>query len=201
MNHAHWILIILWVVYCGVHSFLADIKIKNHIEKIMGSGFIYYRPLYSIFAAAALAFVLWFQFSIPSPKLLSTAIFLYLPGIILSLTGLSIMLICINKYFYELSGLQALRNSQKNTLQQSGLHKYVRHPLYLGTLLFIWGLFLIFPLISNLICTTIITAYVLIGIQLEEKKLRLEYGEEYIKYAGKVPKIIPWIYTIKKGSV
>ena len=107
---------------------------------------------------------------------------------------------CIRKYFYELSGIQALENKpiEVPTLQQTGLHKYVRHPLYFGTLLFVGGLFLLLPLLSNLIAAIVITVYVLIGIQLEEKKLFLEYGEEYRKYSGRVPKLIP---KIKGGYV
>jgi methanethiol S-methyltransferase len=101
---------------------------------------------------------------------------------------------CIRKYFYELSGIQALQKDKPAitpTLQQSGLHKYVRHPIYFGTLLFVWGLFLLFPLLSNLIAASSLTVYVLIGIQLEEQKLFLEYGEEYEQYSKRVPKLIP----------
>ena len=112
------------------------------------------------------------------------------------------MIICIRKYFYELSGVQALENKpvEKPTLQQTGLHKYVRHPLYFGTLLFVWGLFLLMPSISNLIAVVVLTIYVLIGIHLEEQKLVLEYGEEYKRYSKKVPKLIPkirWGYAKK----
>jgi len=158
----------------------------------MKGGFKYYRPLYSIFAFVALALLLWFQFSIESPWLFARTIYAFLPGLIAGLPGMTIMIICINKYFYEMSGLQAIQNLQaKNTLQQTGLHKYVRHPLYLGTLLFIWGLFLIFPLVSNLIAAIIISLYVLFGIRLEEKKLRIQFGESYIEYAKRVPMLIP----------
>ena len=103
------------------------------------------------------------------------------------------MIICIRKYFYELSGIQALQNKPVESpgLQQKGLHKYVRHPLYFGTLLFVWGLFLLMPSISNLIADVVLTVYVLIGIRLEEQKLLLEYGEQYEQYSKKVPKLIP----------
>jgi len=91
-----------------------------------------------------------------------------------------------------MSGLQAIQNANiKSTLQQSGLHKYVRHPLYLGTLLFIWGLVLIFPSLSNFIAVIVITIYIHIGIILEEKKLKLQFGECYIEYSKKVPGLIP----------
>ena len=97
-----------------------------------------------------------------------------------------------------MSGLQAIQNSQaKNTLQQTGLHKYVRHPLYFGTLLFIYGLFIIFPLTSNLIAVIIITTYVLLGIRLEERKLKVQFGESYIEYTKKVPQLIPGLKILK----
>lgn len=171
---------------------LAESTVKNYIQKFMGPAYKYYRFIYSVFALVTLILVVWFQYSIESPFLFISVIYVYFPGIIAVLSGLCIMVICINKYFYEQSGLQAIQSSRvKNTLQQTGLHKYVRHPLYLGTLLFIWGLFLIFPFISNVIAATIITMYVLIGIRLEEKKLKLQFGESYTDYVKKVPKLIP----------
>ena len=106
--------------------------------------------------------------------------------------GIIIMSICVKKYFFEMSGLQAIQNSQaKFTLQQSGLHKYVRHPLYLGTILFLIGLFFIFPLLSNFISLVVITIYVLLGIRLEEKKLISQFGSHYLEYAKKVPMLVP----------
>ena len=198
MNLQHWQLLIFWVIYCAVHSLLAEIRIKNYIQNFMGGGFKYYRPLYSFFALLTLVLLLWFQFSIKSSWLFTPMIYTYLPGVIAGISGLSVMIICIKKYFYEMSGLQAIQNSgAKNTLQQSGLHKYVRHPLYLGTLLFIWGLFLIFPLMNNLIAAIIIAVYVQFGIRLEEKKLRLQFGKSYIEYSKKVPGLIPRLRILK----
>jgi len=102
------------------------------------------------------------------------------------------MSISVYEYFYELSGLQALREQvTKQTLQQEGLHKYVRHPLYLGTLMFVWGLFIWHPLLAHLLACLIITIYVVVGIRLEERKLYIEYGTAYRDYAAKVPKLIP----------
>jgi protein-S-isoprenylcysteine O-methyltransferase Ste14 len=178
---------------------LALTDLKNYIQKKTGAGFKYYRPLYSVFALVTLVALLWFQFSLKSGWLFSPVIFSWLPGAIAAFTGLCIMIICINKYFYEMSGLQAIQKRQpKQTLQQTGLHQYIRHPLYLGTLLFIWGLFFIFPLTNNLIAASVITIYVLLGITLEEKKLHKEYGEAYRQYAIKVPRLIPNIFVENK---
>lgn len=158
-----------------------------------GRSFRYYRLCYSLFALVTLVLLLWYQFSFQSVWLYTWLLIRY-ASIILILPGLLIMIICVRKYFYDLSGIQALQKDGPPvtpTLRQHGLHNYVRHPLYFGTLLFILGLLLLFPLLSNLIGAVVITIYVLIGINLEEKKLLLEYGEEYKQYSGRVPKIIP----------
>ena len=182
---------VLWILYCVVHSLLADVSVKSFIQKITGKWFRYYRITYSLFAFITLAAILYYQFSISS-SLLFVSSLKYFVGAILILPGLYIMAVCIKKYFYELSGIQALENKiQTNTLQQTGLHKLVRHPLYFGTLLFVWGLFLFFPFVSNLIACLVIHAYVIFGVSLEEKKLLLEYGDAYKQYALKVPRLFP----------
>ena len=160
----------------------------------MGSGFKYYRLYYSIFALITLVALLWYQYSLASTRFYFSKIISYGLSMILIVPGLVIMIICICKYFYSLSGIQALQNNTPAItpkLEQNGVHAYVRHPLYFGTLLFLWGLFLMFPYLNNLIAVTIISGYVVTGIAQEEKKLLLEYGEEYERYKKRVPKLIP----------
>lgn len=196
MNTQHWILLLLWVLYAALHSFLANDKVKLGIEKIAGSRFRYYRISYSMFALITLIIILWFQFSLDSIFLFSPGIASYCVSAVLIVPGFIIMIICIRKYFYDLSGIQALQKDKPvvtPVLRQDGLHNYVRHPLYFGTLLFVWGLWLLFPLLNNLIAAAVITVYVMIGIKLEETKLLLEYGEEYHRYSKRVPKLIPKI--------
>lgn len=92
----------------------------------------------------------------------------------------------------NLSGVDVLLKQQKPPLlEQSGLHRFVRHPLYSGTLLFIWALFLLFPWLSNLIACVVITVYTLVGIHMEEQKLMLQFGDTYRRYAAATPMLIP----------
>ncbi len=194
MNTQHWLLLILWILYGVVHSFLANVIVKQSIQKNMGKLFRYYRICYSLFALVTLMLLLWYQLSMRSIWLYSLAIMRYGVSLVFIVPGIIIMVKCIGKYFFDLSGIQSFQKHKpaiNSTLQQTGLHKYVRHPLYFGTLLFVWGLFLSFPLLSNLIAAVILTVYVIIGIQLEETKLFLEYGEEYKRYSKRVPKLIP----------
>jgi protein-S-isoprenylcysteine O-methyltransferase Ste14 len=67
----------------------------------------------------------------------------------------------------------------------------MRHPLYTGTFLFIWGLWVLFPSLGLLITDSIITVYTVYAIRLEEAKLVAEFGEKYRHYQRTVPKLIP----------
>ncbi len=102
------------------------------------------------------------------------------------------MMVAIYKYFNLLSGVRSLyQEKQVAELKVDGVHKYMRHPLYTGTLLFLWGVFFIFPYVNNLIAVLLITLYVLIGIKYEERKLVVEFGDSYRNYQLTVPKLIP----------
>ncbi len=93
-----------------------------------------------------------------------------------------------------MSGLKTLYADEVqtgNTLIITGIHRHVRHPLYAGTFLFIWGLFILMPYTSLIISNFIITCYTLIGIRFEEEKLLREFGPHYEEYKKRVPKIIP----------
>jgi methanethiol S-methyltransferase len=113
-------------------------------------------------------------------------------GILAAAAGLVLMLVCIRKYFFSLSGLRGLFiESATNELIITGVHKFMRHPLYLGTFAFIWGFFIVYPYLSLFISNTVITVYTLIGIHLEEQKLVAEFGDQYRQYRQRVPKLIP----------
>jgi protein-S-isoprenylcysteine O-methyltransferase Ste14 len=130
---------------------------------------------------------------IESLKLWTGTVALTLIALLIGISGISIMLACMKKYFFPVTGIQAFshRNSSTPVLQTGGLHRYTRHPLYFGTLLFIWSLFLIFPFLSNLISCCLISVYTIAGIHIEERKLIAEYGQEYKEYARKVPMLLP----------
>jgi protein-S-isoprenylcysteine O-methyltransferase Ste14 len=182
-----------------MHSLLASMSLKNKFRKSLGKSFKYYRLFYTVFSFVLLVGLLYFQLSIVTIKLYQPSTSVYITGMTLGLSGLFLMLVCIKKYFISLSGLLSLvKEDVSNQLLITGIHRYVRHPLYLGTFAFIWGLFLILPYLSMLIANSIITLYTLIGIKLEEAKLITEFGENYKLYQKKVPKLIPFSKTHQK---
>jgi protein-S-isoprenylcysteine O-methyltransferase Ste14 len=188
----------MWLLYCVLHSLLAASSVKSFFEKISGNFFRYYRLAYSIFATVSLAFLLYFQYSFNSFLLINSFFIKIVVLLVLVLPGCIIMAVSILKYFVLLSGVRTLYEAKPALeLKRNGIHKYVRHPLYSGTLLFIWGLFFIFPMLNNLIAVMIITAYVLIGLSFEEKKLLKEFGSSYSNYISEVPMLLPNFKRVK----
>jgi len=193
MLQQHLLLGVMWIIFCVLHSVLANGKLKKGIAYRAPRFFKNYRFYYTVFAFASLGTVLYYQLQLSSPLLFSSSQAISIIGWAVMVIGGLIMLLCIKKYFLSLSGLKSLVAEEivANELRIDGVHQYVRHPLYFGTFVFIWGLLLLFPYLSLLIANSIITIYTLIAIRFEEQKLVDEFGEAYIKYKNNVPMILP----------
>lgn len=200
MIKQHIILGLFWIVYCALHSLLASDFVKHIVHKWLGYRYYLYRIFYTLFAFITLVLIIYYALGIETEKVIRTSLLMTIMGVIVGIAGIVIMAICIKKYFISLSGVKSLlQEKYSNELIITGIHKYVRHPLYLGTFAFLWGLFLIFPYWNVFISNVIITVYTLIGIQLEEEKLIKEFGEQYRKYRQRVPKLFP-LMRFKEGS-
>lgn len=193
MNTQHWVLAALWLLFGVVHSITATSRFKGLVQRMAGKHFIYYNIAYSLLALITLLPVIYYQFSI-------TSFYLFKPGIVVmiaSTAGISVAaIVCgysIYKYFVPLSGVAILINKDfKPGLKTDGLNRYVRHPLYFGTLLMIWSFFLWFPLLSNLVACIAITVYTVTGIYFEEQKLSILFGDHYAVYKRDVPMLLPF---------
>ena len=91
----------------------------------------------------------------------------------------------------ELAGIRM--GTQRGRLQMTGPYHLVRHPLYLGWILVVFGAAhltgdrFVFAAISSL--------YLLIGVPWEERSLAREFGEEYRRYKQQVRwRIVPYVY-------
>jgi len=69
------------------------------------------------------------------------------------------------------------------------LYRLVRHPLYLGFILALWG----GPTMSvgHLLFAGSLTLYILIAIRLEERDLVHHLGDRYVSYRKQVPMLVP----------
>lgn len=73
--------------------------------------------------------------------------------------------------------------------KEKSLYRWVRHPMMLGMLVWLWAT----PHMTwgHLLFAGSLTAYVLLGIRVEERSLRQELGESYEEYRSRVPMLLP----------
>lgn len=191
---SYFILVLLWILFGYLHSFLASDFFKMKMQRLLKSRFKYYRIAYSFFALASLIVVVVYHINMTSVYLWQPSIVENIIGLVFMITGLAFMLSFTKKFFFDLSGADVflkIKNESIPLLQES-LYRFVRHPLYAATLLFIWGIFIYRPLLSNLISCLCITLYTRIGIYFEEKKLVQQFGESYVSYRRSTPMILPF---------
>ncbi len=69
-------------------------------------------------------------------------------------------------------------------------YRYARHPLYLGFLIAFWAA----PTmtVTHLVFALLTTGYILTAIQLEERDLISQYGDDYHNYKKWAPMLIPF---------
>jgi protein-S-isoprenylcysteine O-methyltransferase Ste14 len=91
------------------------------------------------------------------------------------------------------NGAKATDMKATETLQVTGPYQLVRHPLYLGWMLFVFGAAnmsvdrFTFAVISSL--------YLVIAIPFEERSLVAVFGDQYSKYQDRVRwRVIPYVY-------
>jgi protein-S-isoprenylcysteine O-methyltransferase Ste14 len=194
MVYPHFLLGAGWIIYCTLHSILADPGVKSWFRKVLGGNFKLYRLFYSLTAILLLIPLAIFQYRMKSPLLFIPGRMIAVTGSMIAAIGLAGAVMSLKKYIASPAGFKDLFfEGAKPTLQIHGMHRYVRHPLYLSTFLLIWGSFLYIPLLSIVMVNSIITAYTLLAIRFEENKLVSLYGDDYRLYQKKVPMILPKI--------
>lgn len=99
---------------------------------------------------------------------------------------------------FDLSGLRQAffasrgREPPAQSFRTPLLYKVVRHPLMLGLLLAYWAT----PEMTagHLLFAIVNTAYILVGLQFEERDLIAEFGTTYQLYRRRVPMLLPRIF-------
>ena len=189
-------LAILWILWCSLHSFLISRFFTVKMKEILGVKFAYYRLAYNTFSLLALIPVVIYQQHLTEEVIFTWPGFwnilkfsMYFASFILLYGGYRVFDM---RYVLGTKQVQEMREGRKvetMDFNTSGILEYVRHPWYSGGILLVWAFGPITDV--SLVSKTILTAYIIIGTILEERKLVYEIGEPYLEYRKRVPMLIP----------
>jgi len=181
-------------IYGVVHSFLASLWLKALVRRLAGAeAERWYRLIYNAFAVVSLVPVLAMVALLPDRTLYAIPF----PFTILTVGVQALALLALAYGVWQTGvwsflGIQQFLNPTKQKqprLVLDGLYRYVRHPLYTAGLALIW----LNPVMTlNLLALILsLTAYLVLGAMVEERKLVREHGVDYEAYRQNTPMLIP----------
>jgi protein-S-isoprenylcysteine O-methyltransferase Ste14 len=83
---------------------------------------------------------------------------------------------------------------QTSELVETGIFKYIRHPLYASLLFLTWGLFLKNPDWFLLIISALSTLFLYLTARFDEKECITVFGEPYREYMKRSKRFVPFIF-------
>jgi methanethiol S-methyltransferase len=155
------------------------------------------RRTYVLFSSLALILLFWQWRPLPAAVWQIDN-----PQIAMAVTGLSLVgwVIVFTSTFlinhFELFGLhQVASNLVGSSMPEPRFrtplyYNFVRHPIYLGFIIAFWAAATM--TVGHLLFAAVTTAYIFVGILLEERDLIAFFGDDYRRYKERVSMLVPW---------
>jgi protein-S-isoprenylcysteine O-methyltransferase Ste14 len=183
-------LILLWLLFYALHSFFASGRVKRKIYALAPAVKAIYRILYHLMSIGLFTAIVILSLRMKEQPVFSFHGAMTALGAVLALAGIAIMI----RSFQAFDTREFIFGTPRDPDQQlikNGWYGRVRHPLYLGTVLVLISLLILYPYPSAYIFVLISFLYLPFGIYWEEKKLLDTFGETYRQYMQEVPQLIP----------
>jgi protein-S-isoprenylcysteine O-methyltransferase Ste14 len=195
MTEALIVNILLMSLFAVQHSVMARRQFKQWWTRLVPKSIE--RSTYVLFSSLALVLLFWQWRPIPTvvwqindPQIAMTITALSFVGWLTVLTSTFL----INHF--ELFGLHQVANNLAGRPMPAPrfrtplYYQFVRHPLYLGFIIAFWAA----PTmtVGHLLFAAVTTAYIMVGILLEERDLIDLFGDDYRRYKDRVSMLVPW---------
>ena len=195
MTEALIVNLLLMSLFAVQHSVMARRQFKEWWTQYVPKSVE--RSTYVLFASLALVLLFW-QWR-PMPDVIWQVAN---PSAAMAITGLSFVgwLLVLTSTFlinhFELFGVHQVvnnlagRSMSEPRFKTPVLYKVVRHPIYLGFIIAFWAA----PVmtVGHALFAAVTTAYIFVGIWLEERDLIELFGDEYRRYKERVSMLVPW---------
>jgi protein-S-isoprenylcysteine O-methyltransferase Ste14 len=187
--------VLLMSLFAVQHSVMARKQFKRWWTQFVPASVE--RSTYVLFTSLALLLLFWQWRPLPDvlwqvsdPQIATAITGLSFVGFVLVLTSTFL----INHF--ELFGLHQVANNlvgrdmPKPRFRTPLIYGFVRHPIYLGFIIAFWAA----PVmtVGHLLFAAVTTAYIFVGIFLEERDLVALFGDEYRRYRKTASMLIPW---------
>jgi methanethiol S-methyltransferase len=207
-SNDYLILILLWISWCVLHSVMITPSVTQYLKTRFGKTYRFYRLFFNIISVLTLLPVLWYSYSINTEHVFQWTGLLIVVQLITVI--ISLYLFYAGSKHYD--GLQFMgirqinQENPHNLISESGeldtkdILCVTRHPWYLGSIMIIWARNLH---TEAIVINVILTAYLIFGTILEERKLSSEFGDQYRDYQKRVSMLFPfkWAFRIFKNNV
>lgn len=210
MRLDHLVLALLWGTYCTVHSALISTRATNLFKRVLGTRYSFYRLFFNAFSLVTLAPLLIYS---RSTRYRGPMLFAWSGSwriLQCSLIILAAVLIISGARHYSMSqflGLRQIRSkltpgalTGNGDFDATGVLSVVRHPWYVAAFLLLWARDLN---LATIVVNSVLSAYLVIGTLLEERKLVLEFGDKYRDYRKNVSMFLPlrWLQRKLQGWI
>ena len=173
------------------HSGVSSLRVKSRIIDRWGKrGYALFFNTTSLLtlllAFLSMNFWNWLYF-VTEPALVQPILLII--GILLAVSG-AIIAMQASKVI-SVSTVADMRTDRRPELVTDGIYARVRHPLYLATILVFGAMAFLYPFPVVIVFALSMIVYTIIGAFLEERKLLLNYGQEYENYRKQTGFILP----------
>jgi methanethiol S-methyltransferase len=193
--------IVLMSLFAIQHSVMARRQFKEWWTQYVPKSVE--RSTYVLFASLVLVLLFW-QWR-PMPNVVWH---IENPLVATAITSLSFLgwLIVLTSTFlinhFELFGLHQVANNLAGRtmpvprFRTPLYYKFVRHPIYLGFIIAFWAAATMS--VGHLLFAAVTTAYIFVGIFLEEHDLVDLFGDDYRRYKDRVSMVLPWVSRLER---